>query len=323
MFGNSVVHALKQAQTMQRHLSKALRNRSSRSKNVSGIQKPEASGPPAVSAQSQGPHDHESVMRMVQSLLPPVVDISFKMNQLCLQMLDSEKVFSQFEIADIGTNVQARDGLVSCEAGIGHVCLLNFLRPDNDDGCDDSSSEDMSSVPGVESFGGFTTHTLQSSAPMMYQELVGVTSQGHGHLLRFNLQGQLSREPLNGGEQSGLEKLSTTEDAIFSPEYDAEATLHISGIRVVLLQGVLVRILEAVSAGVQPLVTMVKRQKLRHPQLDTPPPTVTSARSFVIHSLTLHLPLSQALRTFKGSSGLSALCPCLLEFGSLWRVQWS
>lgn len=48
--------------------------------------------------------------------------------------------------------------------------------------------------------------------------------------------GRLSREPLNGGEQSGLEKLSTTEDAIFSPEYDAEATLHISGIRVVLLQ---------------------------------------------------------------------------------------
>ena len=54
-------------------------------------------------------------------------------------------------------------GWVVCRAGIGHVCLLNFLRPDNDDGCDDSSSEDMSSVPGVESFGGFTTHTLQSS----------------------------------------------------------------------------------------------------------------------------------------------------------------
>ena len=83
---------------------------------------------------------------------------------------------------------------------------------------------------------------------------------------------------------------------------------------------------------------MVKRQKLRHPQLDTPPPTVTSASDIqgVIRLVRFVIKCLQLLRTAEMACICitrfynvlvilvsAALCPCLLEFGSLWRVQWS
>ena len=118
MFGNSVVHALKQAQTMQRHLSKALRNRSSRSKNVSGIQKPEASGPPAVSAQSQGPHDHESVMRMVQSLVCGSLACASERSFISVMCLRITSIIFQFTASSSGGYFIQDESAVSANVGL-------------------------------------------------------------------------------------------------------------------------------------------------------------------------------------------------------------